>query len=189
MLATKKGDQVREFKKGVMPFLVILGFTSLLILLQPNMSMAVLVSLLGGIVLFTAGAKIGHFLLLGTGAVIAALQLIQLEGYRSDRINKFLNGADGMTQIHQSLVGVGSGGCLRRRLRAGAAEVRLRPLRLFGFHLQRDRRGVGLPRRSGHGHTASESSAGSGSASRGPRRIPSVSISRPGSPRRSESRR
>jgi cell division protein FtsW len=110
MLATKKGEQVRQFKKGVMPFLVMLGFTSLLILLEPNMSMAVLVSLIGGIVLFTAGAKIGHFLLLGTGGVILALQLIQVAGYRADRLDKFLNGAEASSQIHQSLVGLGSGG-------------------------------------------------------------------------------
>jgi len=109
MLATKKGDQVREFKKGLMPFLVILGVVSLLILLQPNMSMAVLVALLGGIVLFSSGARIGHFLLLGLTAVIGGLQLIQLAGYRADRLDKFLNGADGTSQIYQSLVGFGSG--------------------------------------------------------------------------------
>ena len=112
MLATKKGEQVREFKKGMLPFLVVLGFTSLLILMQPNMSMAVLVSLVGGIVLFTAGAKIGHFLLLGIAAVIAALQVIQRAGYRAARVDAFLNGADASSQIHQSLVGVGSGGLL-----------------------------------------------------------------------------
>jgi cell division protein FtsW len=110
MLATKKGDQVRQFKKGVMPFLVILGITSLLILLEPNMSMAVLVSLVGGIVLYTAGAKIGHFLILGLAAVIGGLQLIQNAGYRAARWDKFLNGAEGTSQIYQSLVGVGSGG-------------------------------------------------------------------------------
>jgi cell division protein FtsW len=110
MLATKKGEQVREFKKGMLPFLVVLGFTSLLILMQPNMSMAVLVSTVGGIVLFTAGAKIGHFLLLGIGGVIAGLQLIQRAGYRAARLDTFLNGADASSQIHQSLVGIGSGG-------------------------------------------------------------------------------
>ncbi len=110
MLATKKGDQVRDFKKGVLPFLVILGFVSLLIIREPNMSMAVLVSLIGGIVLFTAGAKIGHFLLLGLGSVIVGLQLIQMAGYRAARLDKFLNGAEGTSQLHQSLVGVGSGG-------------------------------------------------------------------------------
>jgi cell division protein FtsW len=67
------------------------------------------VSLVGGIVLFTAGAKIGHFLLLGLGAVIGGLQLIQLAGYRADQIDKFLNGAEATSQIHQSLVGIGSG--------------------------------------------------------------------------------
>lgn len=109
MLATKKGEQVREFKKGLLPFLVVLGFVSLLILLQPNMSMAVLVALLGGIVLFSSGAKIGHFLLLGLTAIIGGLQLIQIAGYRADRLDKFLNGADGTSQIYQSLVGFGSG--------------------------------------------------------------------------------
>lgn len=109
MLATKKGEQVREFKKGLMPFLVILGIISGLILLQPNMSMAVLISLLGGIVLFAAGAKIGHFLLLGLGAVIGGLQVIQRAGYRAERLDKFLNGAEGTSQIYQSLVGIGSG--------------------------------------------------------------------------------
>jgi cell division protein FtsW len=110
MLATKKGDQVRQFKKGVIPFLLVLGCTSLLILLEPNMSMAVLVALIGGIVLFTAGAKIGHFLLLGVGGVVLSLQLIQMAGYRADRLDKFLNGAEASSQIHQSLVGIGSGG-------------------------------------------------------------------------------
>jgi cell division protein FtsW len=110
MLATKKGEQVRQFKKGVMPFLVILGFVSLLILLEHSMSMAVLVSLIGGIVLFSAGAKIGHFLLLGMVAVIGSLQLIQIAGYRAARLDKFLNGADATSQIHQAIVSVGSGG-------------------------------------------------------------------------------
>ena len=58
MLASKKGEQVREFKKGVLPFILVLGFISLLILLEPNLSMATLVALLGGLVLFTSGAKI-----------------------------------------------------------------------------------------------------------------------------------
>lgn len=109
MLATKKGDQVRQFKKGVVPFLLILGLTSLLIVIEPNMSMAVLVALLGGIVLFAAGAKIGHFLILGIAAVIGGLQLIHGAGYRAARFEAFLNGGDVTSQIHQSLVGIGSG--------------------------------------------------------------------------------
>jgi cell division protein FtsW len=109
MLATKKGLQVREFKKGMLPFLVVIGLTSGLILRQPNMSMAVLVALLGGIILFAAGAKIGQFLVLGIVGVIGGLQAISHAGYRANRLSIFLNGADPTSQIHQSLVGIGSG--------------------------------------------------------------------------------
>lgn len=125
MLATKKGDQVREFRKGVMPFLVVLGLIGFLVLLEPNLSMAVLIALLGGLVLFAAGAKIGHFLLLGLGAVIVGLQLIQRAGYRAERLDKFLNGADGTSQIHQSLVGIGSGRLLGVGYGAGQQKMYL----------------------------------------------------------------
>jgi cell division protein FtsW len=116
MLAAKKGEQVRQFKNGVMPFLLVLGLVSLLILLQPNMSMAVLVGLLGSLVLFTAGARIGHFILLGLAVVPLALFQLQTRGYRWARVRDFLEAGNGrgdtMSQIHQSLVGIGSGGIL-----------------------------------------------------------------------------
>ena len=114
MLASKKGVQVREFRKGVLPFMVILGLVSVLILLEPNLSMATLVALLGGLVLFTSGAKIGHFILLGGVAVILVFHQIRDAQYRLARVLTFLNPGDATTeagfQIHQSLVGMGSGG-------------------------------------------------------------------------------
>src|SRR3954464_3801813 len=112
MLASKKGEQVREFKKGVLPFIVILGMVSVLILLEPNLSMATLVALLGGLVLFTSGAKIGHFALLAGMAVILVFHQIRDVQYRLARLLTFLNPGDATTeagfQIHQSLVGIGS---------------------------------------------------------------------------------
>src|SRR5918998_667746 len=113
MLASKKGQQVREFKKGVLPFVVILGLVSLLILLEPNLSMATLVALLGGLVLFTSGAKIGHFGLVAGLGMILVFQQIRDAQYRLARLLTFLNPGDATTeagfQIHQSLVGIGSG--------------------------------------------------------------------------------
>src|SRR2546426_9031930 len=44
------------------PFIVVLAPLVALIFLEPNLSMALLVALLAGVVLFTAGARIGHFL-------------------------------------------------------------------------------------------------------------------------------
>jgi cell division protein FtsW len=114
MLAAKKGSQIREFKKGMLPFILVLGLVSFLILLQPNLSMATLVALLGGLVLFASGAKIGHFILLSGAAVILVFHQIRDAQYRLARLVTFLNPGDATTeagfQIHQSLVGIGSGG-------------------------------------------------------------------------------
>jgi cell division protein FtsW len=114
MLAAKKGDAVRGFKKGVLPFLMIIGVMSFLILLEPNLSMATLVALLGGVVLFTAGAKIGHFLLLGVAALFGGLSLIWAEPYRLQRVKCLLEPCEGGGdwQLQQALLGFGSGGPL-----------------------------------------------------------------------------
>ncbi len=113
MLASKKGLQVREFKKGVLPFVLILGLVSVLILLEPNLSMATLVALLGGLVLFTSGAKIGHFMLLAGLGMILVFHQIRDAQYRLARLVTFMNPGDATTdagfQINQSLVGIGSG--------------------------------------------------------------------------------
>jgi cell division protein FtsW len=113
MLASKKGGQVREFKKGVLPFMVVLVVVAGLIGLEPNLSMATLVALLGGIVLFASGAKIGHFLILAAVGVMLVFHRIADAQYRLARVHTFLNPGqgnhDGGFQIHQSLVGIGSG--------------------------------------------------------------------------------
>jgi cell division protein FtsW len=104
---------VREFKKGVLPFILILGLVSVLILLEPNLSMATLVALLGGLVLFTSGAKIGHFVLLAGIGMILVFHQIRDAQYRLARLVTFMNPGDATTdagfQMHQSLMGIGSG--------------------------------------------------------------------------------
>ena len=115
MLAAKKGTQVREFKKGVLPFILVLGLVSVLILLEPNLSMATLVALLGGLVLFAAGRQDRPLHPARPGAaVILVFHQIRDAQYRLARLLTFLNPGDATTeagfQIHQSLVGIGSGG-------------------------------------------------------------------------------
>lgn len=113
-LAAKKGAQIREFKQGVLPFLVVFGMVSLMVLRQPNLSMATLLALLGFVVLFSAGAKLGQFLLLALAGGLILLRKVMDTGYRSERLFAFLNPdasiSDAGFQVHQSLVGLGSGG-------------------------------------------------------------------------------
>jgi cell division protein FtsW len=128
MLAAKKGEAVRGFKKGLLPFLLIIGILSLLILLEPNLSMAILVALIGGVVLFTAGAKIGHFLLLGVGGGFAAMSLIWAEPYRLTRLKCLLEpcGQAGF-QLTQAIIGFGSGGPLGVGYGHGQLKMRYLP--------------------------------------------------------------
>jgi len=113
MLAAKKGDAIRSFRRGLLPFLVILVPLAGLIFLEPNLSMALLVAILAGVVLFTAGARIGHFLLLGTAAVPVLYGAVASAQYRLARVLTFLNPGAAPTeatwQVQQSLTGIGAG--------------------------------------------------------------------------------
>ena len=134
MLAAKKGELVRGFKKGVAPFLLVLGAVSFLILLEPNLSMAVLAALIGGVVLFTAGAKIGHFLLLGVGGLFAAVSLIWAEPYRLVRLRCFLEPCGQANfQLTQALLGFGSGGPLGVGFGQGQLKLKYLPYAYSDF--------------------------------------------------------
>ncbi|PYO88665.1 MAG: hypothetical protein DMD66_06930, partial [Gemmatimonadetes bacterium] len=113
MLAAKKGEQVRDFQKGVLPFVVILVPVIGLIFLEPHLSMALLVALLGGSVMFTAGARIGHFLALGVAAGPLLFGAVATAQYRLARVLTFLNPgaapAEATWQVQQSLTGIGAG--------------------------------------------------------------------------------
>jgi cell division protein FtsW len=113
-LAAKKGAQVREFQKGVLPFLLVIGLVALMILGQPSLSMAIMVVLLGGVVLFAAGARIGQFLLLGIAAALIVVQNVLGTGFRAARVQAFFDPGASLGgaafQADQSLIGLGSGG-------------------------------------------------------------------------------
>lgn len=113
MLAAKKGDAVRGFKRGLLPFIVVILPVCLLILFEPDLSTASLTVLLVAIVLFTAGAKIGHFLVVGIVALPFLWQWIASAQYRLQRMVGFLSPggdlAETSWQVNQSLIGFGSG--------------------------------------------------------------------------------
>jgi cell division protein FtsW len=114
MLAAKKGEQMRSFQRGVIPVLVIVVPLVGLIFLEPNLSMALLVTLLAGVVVFSAGAKIGHFLLLAVGSAPLVFGAVATAQYRIARVLTFLNPGSAPTeatwQVKQSLIGIGAGG-------------------------------------------------------------------------------
>ena len=76
-IAAKKGEAIRQFKKGVLPVLLVAGFVATLVLVEPNLSIAMIIGLLSGVVLFAAGARIGQFLLIGVVAVFMTVGAIR----------------------------------------------------------------------------------------------------------------
>lgn len=113
-LAVKKADRLHSLSKGLLPFLMVWLPVALLVLLEPNMSAALLIVLLAALVLFAGGARIGHFIFFGLLAVPVLWHQIAGAGYRMRRIAAFLDPTgdpDGSSyQIYQSLIAVGSGG-------------------------------------------------------------------------------
>jgi cell division protein FtsW len=94
-----------------LPALVVLGVAGL-IALQPNLSMAVMVVLLAGGILYLGGLR-ARVLALAT-LVPGALAMLFMKEYQRERIASFLGlgGREAGYQIDQSITAVGSGGLL-----------------------------------------------------------------------------
>jgi len=110
----KAKDLLNSFSKGFMPYVLRLGLIGGLLLLQPHMSSAGVIILVGMILLFIAGARIWHFIVLALPALSLGALAIFLSPYRLQRVTSFLNPwndpkGDGW-QIIQSLLAIGSGG-------------------------------------------------------------------------------
>jgi cell division protein FtsW len=137
MLASKKQKLLSNFRRGIVPFLVVLLPVAGLIILEPNLSSGALLLLLTGIVLFTAGARIGHFLLLAIVAIPIVWHQIVSVQYRVGRMVSFLSAgedaADASWQITQSLVGMGAGQLLGRGIGEGTQKLGYLPQAFSDF--------------------------------------------------------
>jgi cell division protein FtsW len=113
-VAAKKGERVRSLRWGLAAFGIVYLLVAFLIMMQPDLSSAALIGLLCAIVLFAAGARIGHFILLGLLAMPLLWEWISTASYRMSRLVTFLDGgsdpAGAGYQLNQSLIAVGSGG-------------------------------------------------------------------------------
>lgn len=123
MLAVKKQDRLNSLSRGLLPFLLVWSLVAGLIFLEPNLSTALLTLLLAGLVVFAAGGRVGHFVLLAIVGVPLLWSQVEQVGYRMRRVATFLDPSHdpaGMSyQINQSLIAVGSGGVVGRGFGSG----------------------------------------------------------------------
>jgi cell division protein FtsW len=113
MLVVRKGDALRGLTKGVLPFLVVVGALDLLAAVEPDLSTAMLYTLLMAIVLFAGGVRIGHFLLLGALSIPLLWHEAERLHYVLLRTISFFDPGAAPAQVgyqlRQSLIAVGSG--------------------------------------------------------------------------------
>lgn len=113
MLLVRKGDQMRHLRKGLLPFLVVIGALNILVILEPDLSVAMMYSLVMGIILFAGGVRIGHFVALGIIAIPLLWNQMQRLNYVLLRMSSFFTPGNAPEhvgyQLKQSLIAVGSG--------------------------------------------------------------------------------
>lgn len=112
----QKGERIKTFSQGIIPYLLVSGFFAGLVLLEKNLSIATVIMTVTIIVLFSAGVRIKHISLVFGLVFSAGVAFTVLEPYRMDRFTSFLNPwadprGDGY-QLIQSLLALGSGGIM-----------------------------------------------------------------------------
>ena len=124
---SKKKDQIRELRFVILPYFVILGIASLLILKQPHLGAVLLLSTIVLGMLFVARAKIRHLLLIIVPVALSVFILVFFVGYKRARVDDYLksleNPLEGGYQMKQSVLALSSGEILGNGPGEGKAKL------------------------------------------------------------------
>jgi len=122
-IITKKDDKFREFKRGLLPVMIVIGLIAGLIMLQPDLGSCVILLLVATAMVVAGGANLKHVLMSagvigGIGALCFSIYMLAKPGfdggYRMARFTAFLDpmaDKDGAGyQLLRSLEAFGHGG-------------------------------------------------------------------------------
>ncbi|MDQ6420853.1 putative lipid II flippase FtsW [Paenibacillus sp. LHD-117] len=121
-LITKKEEKFREFKRGLLPVILIVCFFCGLIMLQPDLGSCMVLAACATVMILAGGANLKQIMLTGTVAALAITVMVSLSmaidpdpwNYRIERFTAFMdpmgNAQDGAFQLISSLQALGHGG-------------------------------------------------------------------------------
>jgi cell division protein FtsW len=111
-LSVQLAKNINRKEETFLVYLIVSGLTSLLIFLQPNMSTAVMVFLLGSVVYFCSDAPMGTIIKLMPVALVLIVFMVVASPYRRARLASLLKLGDSESSYHmeQILISLGSGG-------------------------------------------------------------------------------
>jgi cell division protein FtsW len=111
--AATLGTKVRDFSTGFLPLIGTIGIVCVLVAVEPSVSMAVALGVIGLSVIFTAGARIPHVAIVALVAAAGVLLILKFDPVRANRDKSFHGRAVDCVvddQACQSLIGFGDGG-------------------------------------------------------------------------------
>ncbi len=85
-----KGARIRDVRAGLLPFSVLMGIIAVLIILQPEISAAILIVATASIMFFIAGAELKQILLIGVGATLTFWLVITNSSYAGGRLERYM---------------------------------------------------------------------------------------------------
>lgn len=111
----RKKDVIRNFSQGFIPFVIVVGIFFLLVLRQPDLSMAAVILALVFLTGFIGGVRPAHLIMLALLLLpLMTYMYVMKVDYRSERLTSFLEGEADKSgigyQAYQSKLALGSGG-------------------------------------------------------------------------------
>jgi cell division protein FtsW len=97
---SSKSTRIRSITYGLIPFAILLGIIGVLVMLQPDMSTAVIIFMTAGTMFFLAGAKLSHLLTAALTGGGVGWFLAQRLSYGPDRLQDFWTGVVDVTQAN-----------------------------------------------------------------------------------------
>jgi cell division protein FtsW len=109
-----KRHSLQDIQLGLIPLGMILGIVGGFIYLQPDLSAAGTVFILGGLLFFLAGGDLKQITLLLVAALIVGWLVVQINPTGAERVNDFINGIKNPTQasyhVRRSFEAIVNGG-------------------------------------------------------------------------------
>lgn len=111
-------NKVKDFKFGILPFLIMIGIIGVVLLKQPDTKSFILITITGISMLFVSSVPIKYIFGTVFGVILLLGILVYFKPYLQERIKTFINPAQDSQgssyQIQQSLIAIGSGGIFGR---------------------------------------------------------------------------
>ena len=124
---SKRKNKIKNFKYVLLPYFLVLGVASFLIMKQPHLGAILSVSVILLVMLFVAGTKVKHILLISAPLAVTIFILVFGFGYKKQRVDDYIKSIQhplkGSYQMKQSVLGLGSGGILGAGLGEGKQKL------------------------------------------------------------------